>query len=87
MCDNATLMFLKILIKSEFCRVFVAGLDGFSSIQTENYISNDLINNARENELDERNLIMSQELQNLSANIEINFITKTRYKYENQKGI
>lgn len=83
MCDNAALMFLKVLIKANVCKTYVAGLDGFSSIQTENYISNELINNARENELDERNLIMSQELQNLSKDIEISFITKTRYQLTN----
>ena len=59
--------------------VSIAGLDGFSNIPTENYVTNDLINVARENEFDERNEIMSEELKKISENIKLNFITTTQY--------
>ena len=80
MYDNAALMFLKLIITLGIKKVNIAGLDGFSTIPTENYVSNDLINNARENEFDERNQIMSEELSAFSKSIQINFITNTLYK-------
>ncbi len=45
-----------------------ANLDGFSNIVTENYVSNDLINNAKVSEFDERNEIMSKELDKIRKN-------------------
>ncbi len=59
--------------------VNIAGLDGFSNVQTENYVTSDLINHARENEFDERNEIMSKELKILRKDIKLNFLTKTQY--------
>ena len=47
-----------------------------------NYISNDLINNANINEIDERNTIMTEEIKNIKKYIGINFLTKSLY--ENQ---
>ena len=79
MYDNVALMFLKLLCSMGKKEVFVAGLDGFSNIPTENYVSNELINNARENEFDERNVIMTDELNKLGEEIEINFLTKSMY--------
>lgn len=79
MYDNAALMCLKLLINVGIKEVYIVGLDGFSNIQTENYVSNELINNAKENEFDERNTIMSEELKNISKDIRLNFITKTEY--------
>ena len=77
--DNAALMCLKLLMNIGVKETNIAGLDGFSSIPTKNYISNDLINNAKEGEFDERNKIMSEELKKISAKIKLNFITKTQY--------
>ena len=77
--DNAALMCLKLLKNIGIEEVNIARLDGFSNIQTENYVSSDLINNARENEFDERNYIMSEELKKISKNIRLNFITQTQY--------
>ena len=80
MYDNAALMFLSLLTVIGIKQVNIAGLDGFSTIPTENYVSNDLINNARENEFDERNQIMSEELSTFAKTIDIRFITNTLYK-------
>lgn len=79
MYDNAALMCLKLLMNIGVKKVNIAGLDGFSNIPTENYVSNELINNAIENEFDERNQIMSEELKKYSESIVLNFITKTQY--------
>lgn len=80
MFDNVALMILNLFIKIGIKSVYIAGLDGFSPIAAENYVSNDLINNAKVNEFDERNQIMSEELNKLSKYININFITKTLYE-------
>ncbi len=45
-----------------------ANLDVFSNIVTENYVSNDLINNAKVSEFDEQNEIMSKELDKIRKN-------------------
>ena len=80
MFDNVALMLLKLFIKIDIKSVSIAGLDGFSPVAVENYVSDDLINNAKVSEFDERNEIMSEELAKLSEKININFITKTLYK-------
>lgn len=80
MFDNVALMMLNLLIKIGVSSVSIAGLDGFSPIATQNYVSDDMINNAKVNEFDERNEIMSEELSKFSSKIKINFITETNYK-------
>ncbi len=80
MFDNVALMLLKLLIKINIKSVSIAGLDGFSPIATENYVSENLINNAKVSEFDERNDIMSEEISKFSEKIDINFITPTLYK-------
>jgi 4-hydroxy 2-oxovalerate aldolase len=80
MYDNSALMCLKMLITAGVKKVYIAGLDGFSNVQTENYVSSDLINNAKESEFYERNFIMSEELNKFAKNIKLNFITKTNYE-------
>lgn len=79
MFDNVALMLLKLLIKINIKYVSIAGFDGFSPVATDNYVSNDLINNARLSEFDERNDVMSEEIGKLSEKIDINFITSTMY--------
>lgn len=80
MFDNVALMLLNLFIKIGIKSVTMAGLDGFSPVATDNYVSDDLINNAKVNEFDERNDIMSEEISKLSKKININFITSTLYK-------
>ncbi|SUW04882.1 aldolase catalytic domain-containing protein [Brachyspira pilosicoli] len=80
MFDNASLMLLKLLIKLEIKNVNIAGLDGFSNIAVNNYVTEDLINNAKLNEFDDRNTVMSNQLKVLSKDIKVNFITKTLYQ-------
>ena len=80
MFDNVALMIFKLLIKIGIKSVTIAGLDGFSTIPTENYVANEMINNAKVSEFDERNNIMSEELSSLESYIEIDFLTSTLYK-------
>lgn len=79
MFDNAALILLTLFVKIGIKEVSFAGFDGFSSIATENYANNYMVNNANENELNEKNQIIREQLQEFSKNIKINFITKTLY--------
>lgn len=79
MFDNVALMLLKLLIIVGVKEVNIAGLDGFSNLQSENYIDKKLINNAKLDDIDERNKVMSEELLNFSKYINLCFITKTKY--------
>lgn len=84
MFDNVALILLNLFIKIGIKEVAFAGLDGFSSIATENYVNDNLINNAKVNEFDEcdeRNEIMKKQIEEYSKNIKINFITKTLYMF------
>lgn len=80
MFDNVALMLFKLFIQIGIKNINIAGLDGFSNVPTENYVTDDLINNAKINEFDERNEIMTNELNDMQDKININFITKTIYK-------
>lgn len=80
MYDNVTLMLLKIFEKINIKNVNIAGLDGFSNLQSENYVDKKMINNAKLGEFDERNQVMSLELSKLNKNIKINILTSTRYQ-------
>ena len=79
MFDNVALIILKVLISLGIKSIYFAGLDGFHNIQTENYVSNELINNAKECDIDERNIIMTKCLREFSNDINMTFITKTLY--------
>ncbi len=85
MFDNVALMLLKLLIKINIESVSIAGFDGFSPVATDNYVSDDLINNAKLSEFDERNDVMSEEIGKLSEKIDINFITSTMYNIKPAK--
>ena len=80
MFDNVALILLKLFTKIGIKSLAIAGLDGFSPVAAENYVSEDLINNAKLSEFDERNKIMSEELEKFSNQIDIHFVTKTLYK-------
>ncbi len=80
MFDNVALMLLNLLVKIDIKSVSIAGLDGFSPIAADNYVSDAMINNSKVSEFDERNDIMSEEISKLSEKININFITSTLYK-------
>ena len=80
MFDNTALMLLKLLGKIGVKKVTFAGLDGFNTKTTENYISNEFVNNGKEGEeFDERNQIMSEEWQKFAKKIDIKFLTKSQY--------
>ncbi len=79
MFDNVALMFFKVLNKISVKSINIAGLDGFSSVPSENYVENSFINNAKVDEFDKRNEIMAAELKKVSEYVKLNFITNSLY--------
>lgn len=80
MFDNAALIVLKLFIELNIKEIYAAGLDGFSQNVNENYFDNKLINTSKEDEIDRRNEIMTQALEEFQKEIKIHFITNSKYK-------
>ncbi|MBQ2023200.1 MAG: aldolase catalytic domain-containing protein [Lachnospiraceae bacterium] len=76
--DNSGLMLLKLLIAIGVKRVSIAGMDGYSAYSGNDYINQNLVFDfSKEAEL--RNRLISEEMRELKKQIEITFITPTRY--------
>lgn len=76
--DNAGLMSLKILTALGVKKVKIAGMDGYTSIQAENYF-NRKFEVYHPFDIENRNELMASELRRLMKHIEIELITPTRY--------
>lgn len=81
MPDNALLMMLKVLIRLGVKRVSCAGMDGFGE-HAGNYYRADIGAQPIISGDDLRNETISAELQRMKVNIDIDFITTTRYKLQ-----
>ena len=80
--DNSGLMLLNLLIKLGVKEVYIAGMDGYSSNQ--NYYDKQYeYDFSTEIKLSNRNELISSELNRLSKQMKINFITPTNYVFEN----
>ena len=77
--DNAGLMLLRLLLRMGVKEVTFAGYDGFALDIHENYYDDKLINNTITEIFQERNKSVSEQLQILSKQMQINFLTPTRY--------
>lgn len=77
--DNTVLIILKLLINLGVGSVSVAGLDGFSSMPSENYVVDSLLNTTNFEELNKKNAVIYGQLRNFEKNIKINFITNSLY--------
>lgn len=76
--DNSGLMFLRLAVALGVKKVLVAGMDGYSSIQNNNYFDNNLEYDFS-NEVTVRNELISRELCAVRKKIDICFITPTQY--------
>ena len=77
--DNAGLMLLKVLIAIGVKHVSIAGMDGYSAYSGNDYIHQNLVFDfSKEAEL--RNRVISEEMRELKKQIDITFITPTRYR-------
>lgn len=81
--DNSTLMLLKLLQRIELEQVYIAGFDGYDLDQEKNYVKPDMTFTKDKDSINRMNKGVSEELFNLSKDIEIEFITPTRYNYKN----
>lgn len=77
--DNSGLLALRLLEKIGIKEVFIAGMDGFSNNEAENYYDKGF-NAYRGDEELEKNSIISQELQKINKHMKLKFITPTNYK-------
>ena len=77
--DNAGLMLLKLLIQLGVKEIWLAGMDGYSHIASENYAQEDMRMTAKIQTLDAMNQGMCQVLRELSQQADIRFLTTPKY--------
>lgn len=76
--DNSGLMLLRLLRTIGVKRAALAGMDGYSAYGGNNYIDQNLEHDFSK-EAERRNKLISEEIKELKKQIEITFITSTRY--------
>lgn len=77
--DNTALMLFKLLINIGIKEVNIAGLDGFSSNTSDNYVSESLLNTTNFKELSIRNFNLFNQIKYYQKQIEMNFITESLF--------
>ncbi|MGN0460904.1 MAG: aldolase catalytic domain-containing protein [Ruminococcus sp.] len=77
--DSSGIMILKLLKKTSVKSVALAGYDGFSKNPLNNYFSGDYCGVYDPVLLQEKNLAISEELENLSTKMKIKFVTPSIY--------
>lgn len=77
--DNAGLMIINVLKKAGVKKVNLAGYDGFSYSEQNNYCDERLISNVRYERQTELNMSMKKYFKNTRRSMEICFITPTIY--------
>lgn len=79
--DNAGLMLIKLLRAIGLNRVFLAGMDGYSAYSGSNYI-NKTLEHDFSREAERRNHLIADEMKKLNQQIQLIFITPTRYRLD-----
>jgi 4-hydroxy 2-oxovalerate aldolase len=77
--DNSVLMLLKLLIKLNVKKVFLAGFDGYSYNYSQNYANRDMAINRSNSDINSINFGIATVLNKYSQKISIEFITPTKY--------
>ena len=80
--DNSGVMFVKLLIDLGIPKVTLAGMDGYSLDNVNNYINSGLEYGFSKEMLELRNKLIKENLCELSGNISIDFLTNSIYKQE-----
>lgn len=75
--ENSGIMFFNVLSAIGVKEVFVAGMDGYS--RADNFFIDKLIISYSNEELEERNVLISNELRLLSKHMQFHFLTPTLY--------
>jgi len=77
--DNAGLMAIKFLIKNEVEKIYIAGMDGYSYDDSENYSSGELEMGLKKYMFDSINYGMAKSLKELSVKVKLEFVTSSKY--------
>lgn len=77
--DNAGLMAVKFFAYQGASEIYLAGFDGYSHDDEENYVRNDMTFPARNEVLDAQNEGMTKILRELSRSINVKFLTAPRH--------
>ena len=83
--DNVAIMLLNFLVTLNVPEVYLAGLDGYSSDLSENYINNDLLFVMPSENVELVNNEIKKELTKLSEKIKLNFVTDSYYGEVSEK--
>lgn len=81
--DNSTLMLLKLLAKINVNRILLAGFDGYTNDNTENYADKHMILTTSNDTIKELNEGISKHLKKLHSKVKIEFITPSKYLHMN----
>lgn len=81
--DNAMLMLLKLLIKLGIKKVYVAGMDGYTEMLVQNYYDSDMTMSVDKGYSNLMNQGIQKMLDELEEEIEICWITPSRFKKVN----
>ena len=82
--DNSGLLLIKLLIKCNVKKIVLAGFDGYSYDYALNYARKDLNLPMRQKNIRMLNKNMRLAIEYFSKDIEMNFITPSRYDYHKQ---
>lgn len=79
--DNAGLMAIKFLMDFEVLGIYLAGFDGYSHDESQNYGNSELSFVTKNGVLDAMNMGLSRVLDEYKKSIMIQFVTKEKYLY------
>ncbi len=79
--DNAGMMCLNMLARIGVAKVSLAGFDGFSVNNTENYYSDKMMLKVDSEHLREMNSSIAEKLKQLNRTMEISFLTESAYQF------
>ncbi len=80
--DSTGLMLLKLLVKASVKKVTLAGFDGFGKNSVWNYYDENMIGSTDSETLAQKNKSMIVQLKKRNNEMEINFLTPTKYKLD-----
>ena len=80
--DSTGLMLLKLLVKTSVKKVTMAGFDGFRKNSVWNYYDENMIGSIDAEMLGQKNKSMIVQLKKRSKDMEINFLTPTKYNLD-----
>ena len=78
--DNAGMMVLRLMKRLGVKHVALAGFDGYSTNQQQNYVSEKMILNTSTEVLEQRNAAIVQQIEGLREDLEIEFVTPSMYE-------